>query len=319
VQGAEAGARGADQQIASLIAIKNEEEVALNRLASQHAQNDQVKQFAQQMVQEHGQMLQQLQKFAPNAGKMLSGSSSGGGASSATSSSATSSSASGSESPGNAPRQTRNQSATGDESGTASRTPSVAESGSVGELAQSSSQSTQRGARNQSATGDESGTASRTPSVAESSSVSELSEQAGGQGGSQQGLNFVQIHQQIAQECVKSAQQELGQKQGAEFDMAFMGQQLVLHQQMLDSLKVLRQHASQELQQGIEQGMETTQQHLSHAKKIVDSLAATEGQQLSAEKRAGADRGSSSTSSPNRSSGQSGSSQSGNRGGNEKR
>jgi predicted outer membrane protein len=53
----------ADQTIAQCLAISNAEEVALGTLAAAKSQNPEVKQFAETMVKDHGQMIASLQKF----------------------------------------------------------------------------------------------------------------------------------------------------------------------------------------------------------------------------------------------------------------
>src|SRR5690606_36462025 len=57
-----------DAQFAACLIIDNEMEIALARLAAQHSQNDQVKQFAQKMIQDHQQYVQQLQDVAASGG-----------------------------------------------------------------------------------------------------------------------------------------------------------------------------------------------------------------------------------------------------------
>jgi len=87
-----------------------------------------------------------------------------------------------------------------------------------------------------------------------------------------QGFNWVAIHREIAEECLKSSKKELGQKEGHEFDQCYMGMQIAAHMHMLDELKVFKNHTSGELQQDIEESIDTTESHLKHAKKIMDGL-----------------------------------------------
>jgi predicted outer membrane protein len=56
---------GLEQHIATCLALGNQEEVALAQFAQQRATNPQVKQFAQTMIQEHQQAIQQLQQAVP--------------------------------------------------------------------------------------------------------------------------------------------------------------------------------------------------------------------------------------------------------------
>src|SRR5688572_508517 len=63
----DANSQSPDHQIAALLAIGNQEEIALAKLGMEQAQNEEVKQFAQMMVDEHTKVLQQLRKVAPQA------------------------------------------------------------------------------------------------------------------------------------------------------------------------------------------------------------------------------------------------------------
>jgi len=86
-----------------------------------------------------------------------------------------------------------------------------------------------------------------------------------GQGGDR----FLQIKHEIGQRCVASAQRELEQKKGEEFDHVYMGMQVFMHQRMVDELSVFRNHASQNLAGILKQGEETAEHHLDEAKKLV--------------------------------------------------
>jgi predicted outer membrane protein len=96
---------------------------------------------------------------------------------------------------------------------------------------------------------------------------------------------LTQIKQEIGKQCVQSMQRELGQKQGKEFDKCYIGSQVGAHMHMVDSLTVLSRHTTGELQQAINDGLETSQQHLEHAKQIA--------KQLEGSSDSGADRSSS--------------------------
>jgi uncharacterized protein (DUF305 family) len=58
------GAADSDAVLATWLVVANNNEVALARLALQKAQSNEVKQFAQKMIDEHGQFTQKLQPFA---------------------------------------------------------------------------------------------------------------------------------------------------------------------------------------------------------------------------------------------------------------
>jgi len=92
------------------------------------------------------------------------------------------------------------------------------------------------------------------------------------EGGSGIADQLMQIKQEISEKCVASAQRELNSKEGAEFDRCFVGMQIGGHMHMVDTLGVLEGHVSPELKQIIDQGLQTSQQHLEHAKQLAKKL-----------------------------------------------
>jgi predicted outer membrane protein len=80
---------------------------------------------------------------------------------------------------------------------------------------------------------------------------------------------FVQIKEELADECLSSAQRELQEKKGAKFDHCYLGMQLAAHMKMIDTLKVFEQHATPELQRVFQKGRETAQKHFDHAKELM--------------------------------------------------
>ncbi len=103
---------------------------------------------------------------------------------------------------------------------------------------------------------------------------SQRSQVAGSQGaaGGQQTQQMLMLHQAVAQQCLQLTQQELEEKEGREFDMAYIGQQCVAHTQMLAKLQASEQFASGELRQMIGQMTQTVEQHRKMAKEIKESL-----------------------------------------------
>lgn len=61
----------ADQMIARCMIFGNHAEVELGKLAVQHAQSQQTKEFAQQMVNDHSKALTALSKIAPNTAQVV--------------------------------------------------------------------------------------------------------------------------------------------------------------------------------------------------------------------------------------------------------
>lgn len=84
------------------------------------------------------------------------------------------------------------------------------------------------------------------------------------------------VHQQIASRSLASTEKSLMAKKGTDFDMAYIGSQCVVHQQMIDKASVLRQYASPELQAAIDQGIQSAESHLAQTHQIIEKLAQAE-------------------------------------------
>lgn len=152
--------------------LGNEKEIELSEFAQDEAQNDQVKEFAQQMVEAHRKMNQDLQ-------------------------------------------QAHRQAMRGGEEGQDADTDIMAMPGGGGPLAQ--------------------------------------------------------IHEEVCERQIESSKKMLGRKQGSEFDKAYMGMQIQLHQEMLDKLAVYQEHLPH-LQQVLEEAEQHTEQHLEQAQQIMRQL-----------------------------------------------
>lgn len=86
------------------------------------------------------------------------------------------------------------------------------------------------------------------------------------------GLDFLQIRRQIGDQCLTSATKDFDTMKPAEIEVAYMGQQIVAHQQMIATAKVLRLYASARLQSLIDRGIETAESHLTEAKEVMGNL-----------------------------------------------
>lgn len=193
------GAMNADHHIAAILALGNMQEVALGNFASQQSQSEQVRSFAQQMVKDHGQMLQKLQPFAPDFVSMTGAARTG------------------------APTTTTDAAAP-----------------------------TESGANIQ---------------------VGATQVQVGATAaGSRMGFDPLRVMREVSERHIASAERELSQKRGAQFDKCYVGMQSVAHMHMLDKLQVFRNYASPQLQPGIDEAIQTTQAHLQHAKQLMASL-----------------------------------------------
>ena len=81
-----------------------------------------------------------------------------------------------------------------------------------------------------------------------------------------------QVNQEIHDRCLASAQKELSEKEGKEFDQCFMFMQVGAHQKMVDTLAVIKNRTAGELQQTIDGGLQTAQRHLDHAKQLAKKI-----------------------------------------------
>lgn len=85
--------------------------------------------------------------------------------------------------------------------------------------------------------------------------------------------NFLAIKQQVGQKALDLTKKELEKKEGMEFDKCFVGEQIGSHIWVLATLEVFKdQQVSPDLRSVIEKGIQTTQEHLDHAKKLADNL-----------------------------------------------
>lgn len=243
---AAAGSHNLDQKIAVCLLLGNQEEVALAQFAQQRSQNDQVRQFAEQMIEHHQQAISQIQQAAPETAALnlqLQGGQGEGGASGAA-------------------------------SGQSSTQGSTSRSGAGGTAgANSTSASGTAGSTASSGAGRNSGTSA----TAGSSGAGGTTGGAGASSGQDQ--QAIQLAHQIKQECLNLTQQQLAEKQGADFDKGYMAQQVAAHVSMLAELRGSKNFAGSQLQEIISQGEQMTQQHLDQAKQIVMQLDGQQGGQ----------------------------------------
>lgn len=74
----------------------------------------------------------------------------------------------------------------------------------------------------------------------------------------------------------------LNKYQGFEFDMAYVGQQIAAHTQMLATLKAMEESTTGEFQSVVKEGAKTTEMHLNHAKELSAQLQKQGGSKSSA-------------------------------------
>lgn len=72
---------------------------------------------------------------------------------------------------------------------------------------------------------------------------------------------LIELEKNVAKECIRMSKEAMQDKEGSEFDQAFVGSQVLAHISMLAKLKASEEAVSGELQQVLKKGQETTKQH----------------------------------------------------------
>jgi predicted outer membrane protein len=93
---------------------------------------------------------------------------------------------------------------------------------------------------------------------------------------SQAGGDPARFHQDVARHCLELVKSELQEHQGAEFDMAYMGQQMSAHITMLAKLQASEQATSAELKDFVTHAIPMVQHHRMMAKEIKMKLKQSE-------------------------------------------
>jgi predicted outer membrane protein len=215
-RGETTAAGGANQEVEKFIAncllAKNQSEVEISQLAAERAENPQVKQFAQQMVKDHQQLIQKLQ---PLAGTQT----------------------------GATERTSRTVVGTTDD-------PNRARAGDTASDAQTPGLDAQA-----------SGATTTTRTDVRTTGDSNAAIQ-----------QLIQIDRQIVDRQTEAVRNELEQKQGAEFDKAFVGCAIGAHVHMNAALEVIAQQGEGKLSQLAQQAQPKVQEHLDHAKQLKQDL-----------------------------------------------
>jgi len=275
-QGAQGAGQGMDHFVAASLVLGNQNEIAQARLAQQRSKNQEVTAFAQMMEKEHQQLLSQLQRIA---GQQFEDRALEGGASGAAGRSGTRTTTTTTEGTSDANNQNRNnQNRNNQNQNNQNQADENRNNGN-----QNNAQNRNDNTRNTQAGTGRAGT-STTVTAARV-----------GPNGSMAGISgdmLLQMKRELADECLASSRKELESKQGKEFDKCYMEMQVAEHMKMLDELKVFERHVSSELRPILQQGRETTQKHLQHAKTVKKNVEEGRGGE-------GGDRSSKATSSDN--------------------
>lgn len=82
----------------------------------------------------------------------------------------------------------------------------------------------------------------------------------------------IQIHREIAEECIRAAKAGMAEKDGAEFDKYFIGYQISGHAMMKNTMVVFERHATGELKELLAESIKTTEKHMKKAEQIMTDL-----------------------------------------------
>jgi predicted outer membrane protein len=236
-----------DQYYAACLANKNEGEVEAGKLASERAQNPQVKQFAQMMVSDHQALQPKLQQLTGNSGSQTSERSRTTSYDSQTTTGA---------GVGHQP----NQGTTTRETGTANQTGREAQTGREGQFGRE-------------------GQTTNTPQFGQPGALTQSSTNTQvGQSANQDAIQqLIAIDRAIAEKCQENMRQKLEQKRGAEFDECYMASQVAGHAEMLSALEVLKDKTSGQLRQIVQEAEPKVKQHLQQAEQIAEQLKSSGG------------------------------------------
>jgi predicted outer membrane protein len=85
-------------------------------------------------------------------------------------------------------------------------------------------------------------------------------------------VDFLQIHQEISDQCLKDSKEMLSKKAGNDFDSCFVGMQIAKHGMMHSSLSVLQRHTTGELQVFIKASLVKNDEHMKAATDLMERL-----------------------------------------------
>lgn len=237
-----------DQLMVAWLTPGNEEEIILAHMALERSQNEQVRQFAQQMIDEHGKFLKDLGRFGTvnytfDQTEQILG-------------------AAGQRQDGRAADARR------DDRPAAERRPNRPADRTADRAAD-------RPADRRADDADRPGPvreAARDFGEAARDVAQGIGDTVRGAFGFNDARDACQIKEEIHRECLALTQRELDKRQGEEFDQAYLGHQTVAHIGMLATLKTFERHASDEMRPLIQQGVATAEQHLRHAEELKTQL-----------------------------------------------
>ena len=94
------------------------------------------------------------------------------------------------------------------------------------------------------------------------------------------GIDMMQLQREIAQQCISDSKKYLSAKDGDEFDKCFVGMQIAKHAAMHTKLVVLQRHTSDEMQQMVAEGIQSTDKHMKAAEALMAKIDKAESNAL---------------------------------------
>jgi predicted outer membrane protein len=83
---------------------------------------------------------------------------------------------------------------------------------------------------------------------------------------------FAAIMEQVDRNLQQSMVRELSTKEGGQFDRCYLAGQLFGHMWVVEALKVFGQDASPQLKPILQEGLQTSEQHLQHIKSVLAKI-----------------------------------------------
>ena len=240
-----------DPMLASCLIIDNQEEIAISEMAKDKAQDEKVKEFAQKMIEEHTQMLSKLDRFSPGLSRQVL-------RVDQTTTTERRTDINADPARPDAKRNDRDNQNPDPNRADAPKARDAANPDQPNPNPNAARNPNQPNPNQPPAAGQVQRTQQTTTT------------QIGLQGPNPQ--TMIALKRELAQECLKELSKEFNAKSGKEFDECFMTLQAMAHQKMVVQLTVFRRHASPALQPVLDEGLQTAQAHLKHAKDLVKSL-----------------------------------------------
>ena len=86
-------------------------------------------------------------------------------------------------------------------------------------------------------------------------------------------IDFLQMHQEMSDQCLKDSKEMLSKKEGVEFDKCFVGMQVAKHAMAHSSLTVLQRHTTGELQTFVKEGLTKNAEHMKASITLMEQLS----------------------------------------------